>query len=667
MPLDSVADNYNELKWSCFYFIVKRFYDPDEGVVRLDGVDVRDINLKYLRSQIGLVSQEPVLFNASVRDNVATPRRMRIRETCVRANAHSFVEKLPQGYDTVVAERGFLLSGGQKQRIAIVADPKILLLDDATSVLDTQSEGVVQNALDNLRAARTPITIAHRLPTIKDANAIYVMADGVVLEQGTHSELLADSSSMHSQLVEAQKLRDEKDPTSESVLAPGDRASDAGTIVQSSSTSLDSLQKEVARPEQVSQEVSAPALGLFDLFIKLAQLNRESWRKYIFGAVFAIPGAVFVSRGECTTFQFFITLMAATFGSLNAGNIFSFALDLSTAKTAGLAIMWLLESVSGMPPPSQTAAGKDSEKPVVDVKFDNIHFSYPTRPGIKVLRGLSFETKPGEYIAHVAFILAHPALARIQLIERLYEHVAGQISLDGIAIDTLAVQDYRSRMALVSQEPTLYAGTVRFNILLGALKPKPEVVRQEIEDACRDANILEFIESLPKGFETEVGSKGSQLSGRQRQRIAIARALMQDLKVLLLNILRMTSFKATPVLTFNSTTIDTALLVGPKAREITYLLVCYPDVVHMAFKLCEPSTIVTYCFKLSHTISSAWETLIVRRQVDASQALDYFLLEVAQKPHAAFGRATSFDAAFWPLVQVVWDALISPPCDVQKK
>jgi ATP-binding cassette subfamily B (MDR/TAP) protein 1 len=149
--------------------LVERFYDPLSGSVRLDGVDIRDLNLKWLRSQIGLVSQEPTLFATTIRGNVehglintphenASPEEklQLVKEACIKANADGFISKLPLGYDTLVGERGFLLSGGQKQRIAIaraiVSDPRILLLDEATSALDTQSEGVVQNALDKAAA-----------------------------------------------------------------------------------------------------------------------------------------------------------------------------------------------------------------------------------------------------------------------------------------------------------------------------------------------------------------------------------------------------------------------------------------------------------------------------------------------------------------------------------
>jgi ATP-binding cassette subfamily B (MDR/TAP) protein 1 len=149
--------------------LVERFYDPLSGVVKLDGVDIKDLNIKWLRTQIGLVSQEPTLFATTIKGNVAhgligtkyehaneEEKFALIKEACVKANADGFINNMPLGYDTMVGERGFLMSGGQKQRIAIaraiVSDPRILLLDEATSALDTQSEGIVQDALDKAAA-----------------------------------------------------------------------------------------------------------------------------------------------------------------------------------------------------------------------------------------------------------------------------------------------------------------------------------------------------------------------------------------------------------------------------------------------------------------------------------------------------------------------------------
>ena len=202
--------------------LVERFYDPVGGQVYLDGHDVSKLNLKWLRQQISLVSQEPTLFGTSIFGNIrhgligtkhenhsVEQQRALIESAAKMANAHEFVMGLPEGYETNVGERGFLLSGGQKQRIAIaramVSDPKILLLDEATSALDTKSEGVVQAALDVAAQGRTTIVIAHRLSTIKTADNIVVMSHGRIVEQGSHDELLERRAAYYN-LVEAQRI-----------------------------------------------------------------------------------------------------------------------------------------------------------------------------------------------------------------------------------------------------------------------------------------------------------------------------------------------------------------------------------------------------------------------------------------------------------------------------
>ena len=181
--------------------LISRFYDPTEGVILIDGIDLRNMSSKSLRSHIGIVTQDMILFHESIRDNLkygkldATDDE--IIEACRKALAWDFVEKLPQGLDTVVGDRGFRLSGGQKQRLciarAILKDPHILLLDEATSALDAESEQLVQKALDNLMEKRTVLVVAHRLSTIRHASCILVMKDGQVLERGTHEELIKTS------------------------------------------------------------------------------------------------------------------------------------------------------------------------------------------------------------------------------------------------------------------------------------------------------------------------------------------------------------------------------------------------------------------------------------------------------------------------------------------
>ncbi|NLJ24245.1 MAG: ABC transporter ATP-binding protein [Firmicutes bacterium] len=178
--------------------LLPRFYDPTTGVVRLDGVDLRELSLKDLRQRIGLVPQETILFGVSVRENIRygrfDARDEEIENAAQVANAHDFILGLPDGYDTIIGERGATLSGGQRQRLAIaravLRSPRLLILDEATSALDTESELLVQEALSRLMQGRTTFIIAHRLSTIRNAHRILVMDGGRIVESGSHTELI---------------------------------------------------------------------------------------------------------------------------------------------------------------------------------------------------------------------------------------------------------------------------------------------------------------------------------------------------------------------------------------------------------------------------------------------------------------------------------------------
>ena len=179
--------------------LLQRFYDVSGGVIRVDGIDIRNVRLRELRQRFAYVEQEPTIFAGSISDNIlfgkpdATTTEMEAASKA--ALVHDFVLDLPQGYQTLVGERGVMLSGGQKQRIAIaraiLKNAPILLLDEATSALDAQSEKLVQTALDYLMRGRTTLVIAHRLATIRDADKILVLDAGRIIDQGTHDELVA--------------------------------------------------------------------------------------------------------------------------------------------------------------------------------------------------------------------------------------------------------------------------------------------------------------------------------------------------------------------------------------------------------------------------------------------------------------------------------------------
>jgi ATP-binding cassette subfamily B protein len=191
--------------------LVSRLYDPTRGSLRLDGRDLRELDPKWLRRQIGVVAQEPMLFSSSIEDNIRYGRTTATLEEVQRAarvaNAHDFITRFPDGYATRVGERGVQLSGGQKQRVAIaravLKDPRILILDEATSALDAESEHLVQEALDRLLENRTTLVIAHRLSTVKNADRVLVLDAGRIVQQGTHATLVAEAG-LYRKLVERQ-------------------------------------------------------------------------------------------------------------------------------------------------------------------------------------------------------------------------------------------------------------------------------------------------------------------------------------------------------------------------------------------------------------------------------------------------------------------------------
>ncbi|CAN8072905.1 unnamed protein product [Agarophyton chilense] len=295
--------------------LIERFYDANDGVVTFDGVDVRQLNVQWLRSQIGYVGQMPTLFARTIRDNIALGaameaivdeqtgqkmlRRMQVSdediiEAAKKANAHDFIMKLPEQYDTMLGERGALLSGGQKQRVciarALVRNPKILILDEATAALDAQSERIVQGALEKAAAGRTTITIAHRLSTVKDADVISVIDKGCVVESGTHRELLvieggAYRTLIEHQRVEALKAKEAKESASTGGETEGPTMAKATSISMSKSVQVDGAAGDI-------EEVEVPVDK--GIIARAFKTNRKEWPFILLGVIGAgLNGAAF--------------------------------------------------------------------------------------------------------------------------------------------------------------------------------------------------------------------------------------------------------------------------------------------------------------------------------------------------------------------------------------
>ncbi|XP_022757720.1 ABC transporter B family member 21-like [Durio zibethinus] len=301
--------------------LIERFYDPQAGEVFIDGINLKEFQLRWIRGKIGLVSQEPVLFTSSIRDNIAYGKEgattEEIRAAAELANAAKFIDKLPQGLDTMVGEHGTQLSGGQKQRVAIaraiLKDPRILLLDEATSALDAESERVVQEALDRIMGNRTTVIVAHRLSTVRNADMIAVIHRGKMVEKGSHSELLMDPEGAYSQLIrlqevnkETEQVADVADVTPESFRQSSLRESLKRSISRGSSignssrhsfsvsfglpTGMNVTDPAMVNGEDAAEQPSeqAPEVPIW----RLAYLNKPEIPVILLGTIFAAVNGV---------------------------------------------------------------------------------------------------------------------------------------------------------------------------------------------------------------------------------------------------------------------------------------------------------------------------------------------------------------------------------------
>ncbi|KAL8260665.1 hypothetical protein R6Q59_028618 [Mikania micrantha] len=292
--------------------LIQRLYDPQQGEVFIDGINIREFQLRQLRSKIGLVSQEPVLFTSTIKDNIAYGKADatldEIKAASELSNAAKFIARLPQGLNTMVGDHGIQMSGGQKQRIAIarviLKDPRILLLDEATSALDAESERIVQEALDRIMINRTTVIVAHRLTTIKNSDTIAVINDGMIVERGSHSELLQEPEGAYCKLIRLQELqkysKKEKGGAQEISVVSGRHSSETISVLSRSSNINNEINTtisfEEARPES---NVS---------LVRLAYMNKPEILVIILGSIAAILSGVILP-----TFGYLLSVILMAF------------------------------------------------------------------------------------------------------------------------------------------------------------------------------------------------------------------------------------------------------------------------------------------------------------------------------------------------------------------
>ncbi|XP_021807104.1 putative ABC transporter B family member 8 [Prunus avium] len=271
--------------------LVQRFYDADDGVVQIDGVDIRTLQLKWIRSKMGLVSQEHALFGTSIKENIMFGKldanMDEVTAAAMAANAHNFIRQLPQGYETKIGERGALLSGGQKQRIAIaraiIKNPVILLLDEATSALDSESETLVQNALDQASMGRTTLVVAHKLSTVRNADLIAVVSGGCIIEIGSHNQLINSQNGHYAKLAKLQRQFSCDNVDQEQISVSSVTRSSAGRLSTARSSPASTFAKSPL-PLETSQPLSHPPTS----FYRLLSLNSPEWKQGLIGSLSAI-------------------------------------------------------------------------------------------------------------------------------------------------------------------------------------------------------------------------------------------------------------------------------------------------------------------------------------------------------------------------------------------
>ncbi|CAF4570647.1 unnamed protein product [Rotaria sp. Silwood1] len=554
-----------------------RYYEPSSGQIMIHGRPITAYNVKQLRQNIGVVSQEPILFGMSIYENIRFGKinatRAEIEQAAREANAHNFIMKLANKYETLVGERGIHLSGGEKQCIALaralVKQPTFLLLDETTSALDNVSEKIVQEALDRACKGRTTIVIAHRLTSIRNAHQIYVLNNGSVIEQGTPETLMTKEGGKYQAMVKRQQIERIYHDTDDIMSIQKATEEEEKSIIERSRLFSDSqvidmnkLAVEVIHNMRTIKQLSAEKEVLRKYSEIIYEVHILSWKFLILSAI--AYGTFWILDTYTLAFMYWRAFALVEKNELTSNSVIIVcslvALSIQALRLVGLKSWRIAASISA----AEAFFDLFDRKPAMDntfneehelvnfrgeIQFDQVKFIYPIRPTSIILNKFQLNIKPSQRVAlvgmfqlNVSFRYELHNIIRIgasgcgkstiiQLLERFYDVTSGRLLLDGIDIRQLNIHGVRSHFGLVSQEPILFDLTIAENIAYGL----ENVSIEDIIDAASKANIHQFIGQLSQGYETKVGLKGSLLSGGEKQRIAIARVLLRRPKVLLLD------------------------------------------------------------------------------------------------------------------------------------
>ncbi|ODM90920.1 Bile salt export pump [Orchesella cincta] len=639
--------------------LLQRLYNPVEGEITFDGVDIRLLNVKWLRSQMGVVGQEPVLFNTTIAENISFGLKgvsqEEIEAAAKQAFAHNFIMQLPQGYNTRVGERGASLSGGEKQRVALatlVRNPSTLLLDEATSALDFQSESIVQAALERASEGRSTIIIAHRLSTIKAADVIYVVDKGLIVGQGNHTELMEKRGRFY-QLVLSQEGNEIERGNAEET-----KESDSVSLFRLWKANLQEWPYLVIVVLcSIVKGLQLPAYAyIFGDFIQsftikddVEVLNHGRFYCFVYLGIAVGMGLCGFFQlmlvgfsGECFTYrirkQLFSCLLGQDIcffdepqntvgkltarlstdassirgatGSRVAGVLQAFSIvigsglmsfyylpNMAMVTIVFVPVMIYISILEGKLMWSDNVIERDSiesscniavealnnirtvaslcaEEQFMEMYEEALAASHRVnlkrahirgivyglvsggpmfcvvvrcsfvveqscasignvfKPSIKVLKNLNLNVKPGESVA-ICGPSGSGKSTCAALIFRFYDPTTGQLKFDGVDLRKLNLDYVRQQISLVSQEPILFDCSIKDNIAYGS--NERDVEMDDIINAAIATNMHSFITSLPAGYETRVGLLGNQLSGGQKQKIAISRAILRQPKLLVLD------------------------------------------------------------------------------------------------------------------------------------